>query len=102
MADLVHYVIVRADLTHGQQLAQTVHAVGESHGGIIHPPGTISVVLHVPDEIALRSLYAKLRDAGLNPSLIEECDGQAMSIGIPPTSDRKSVRRYVGYLPLAK
>ena len=95
-------MIVRSDLTHGQQVAQTIHAVGESHRGIVHPPGTIAVALAARDEAHLRELYAMLCEVGLSPSLIEECDGEAMSIGIPPTNDRKSVRRWVSQLPLVR
>lgn len=95
-------MIVRDDLSTGQKVAQTVHAVGESHRGTVHPPGTIAVVLAARDEDHLRELYTKLLDEGLEPSLIEECDGEAMAIGIPPTRDRGSIRRHVSQLPLIK
>lgn len=98
----MHYIIVRADLTRGQQVAQAIHAVGESHGGIVHPPGTIAVALAARDQAHLRELYATLVEAGLSPSLIEECDGEAMAIGIPPTRDRQNIRRWVSQLPLVR
>jgi hypothetical protein len=93
---------VRNDLTTGQKVAQTIHAVGESHRGVVHPPGTIAVALSARDELHLRELFKTLEEAGLKPSLIEECDGEAMSIGIPPTNDRGSIRKWVSQLPLVR
>jgi hypothetical protein len=99
--DVTHYVIVRADLPHGSQVAQTIHAAGESTPQRC-TPGTIAVALHARDEVHLRALANKLALAGIPHCVIEECDGEAMAIGIEPTTDRAAVRKVVSALPLVR
>ena len=100
--DLVHYVIVRGDLPHGSQVAQTIHAVGESHGGTVHPPGTVAVALAARDQAHLLEVAAVLTKAGLAYVLISECDGEPMAIGLRPTRDRAAVRKVLSSMPLVK
>ena len=99
--DVAHYVIVRADLPHGAQVAQTIHAAGESTPQRC-TPGTIAVALHARDEVHLRAVAAKLSLAGIPHCVVEECNGEAMSIGIEPTTDRAAVRKVVSALPLVR
>jgi sirohydrochlorin ferrochelatase len=84
------------------QVAQTAHAASEASG---HPP-TIVVALVVPDEQTLRRLAEALGERSLTHQLILEdagpFAGQAMAIGIVPTSDRAAVRKAVSHLPLVK
>ena len=100
---LVHYVIVRSDLPHGVQVAQTAHAAGESHGV---PTGTIVVALAVPDEQSLHNVAKALGAQSQDYALIVETEGsyagQAMAIGVAPTSDRAAVRKAVSALPLVR
>ena len=102
---LYHYVVVRSDLPHGVQVAQTIHAAGESCEGPL-PSGTYAVALSVPDETSLRELARRLWDSEVPHKLILEpdapYDGQAMAIGIFPTTDRDRVRRLTSSLPLVK
>lgn len=107
--DLVHYVVVREDLSPGQQLAQAVHAAGES-ASPVPEPGTVAVVLGVRDEEALWKTYDRLTEAGVGAHLvIEPCgpaycpclgDGHACAIGVfpIPSADRKRVRAALGNL----
>lgn len=106
-APLTHYVVVRKDIPPGAQLAQSVHAAGESPGP--KPvPGTTAVVLHAADEKHLSIVKARLDKAGISAHCVYESDddkhfpGQMMSIGVEPTSDRDSVKRILSSLPLAK
>jgi len=99
---MVHYVIVRSDLTHGQQVAQAVHAVGESHGGLVHPAGTVAVALSATDKKHLLEIYATIVAADIKCVLIIECDGEPMAIGVCPTRDRKSIRKVTSTLKLVK
>jgi hypothetical protein len=102
---LYHYVVVRSDLPHGVQVAQTIHAAGESCDGPL-PSGTFAIALSVPDEPSLRDLARRLWDSEVPYKLIEEPDapynGQAMALGIFPTTDRERVRRVTSSLPLVK
>lgn len=101
---LTHYVIVRADLPVGVQIAQTIHAAGYSSPGNI-PDGTYAVALTCRDEAELRALADRLEKEGLPRHLIVEADapydGQAMAIGIPPM-DRKTLKPILQKLPLLK
>jgi peptidyl-tRNA hydrolase len=92
-------VIVREDIPRGLQVAQTVHAAGESVERRV-PTGTRSVAIGVPDESTLRGLHATLHQAGVTCVLIEESDGTAMAIGCAPVSDRAAIRRLTSHLPL--
>lgn len=99
--DVAHYVVVRADLPHGSQVAQTIHAAGES-APTRCLPGTIAVALHARDERHLRQVADRLGAAGIPHHLVEECDGEAMAIGVEPTTDRAAVRRVLSQLPLVR
>lgn len=93
------YVVVRADLPIGLQMAQAIHAalrfghyVGEREN---------VVVLHMPDEDALASLAdAMAHTAGLLWIVFHEpdLDGQVTSLAIDGVA---SVRKYLRPLPLA-
>ncbi len=102
---LTHYVIIRADLPNGVQLAQTIHAAGESADGPL-PSGTIAVALEVSDEAALRNLAKELWNGEIPHKLIVEVDGayanQAMALGIFPTFNRDKIKKYTGHLRLVK
>jgi len=102
---LYHYVVVRSDLPHGVQVAQTIHAAGESCDGPL-PSGTYAIALSVPDEASLRSLAERLWDSEVPHKVIMEPDapynGQAMAIGIFPTTERERVRRVTSSLPLVR
>lgn len=102
----VHYVIVRSDLTHGQQVAQVVHAAGESTPLRV-PTSTIAVALAARDEDHLRKISQDLKLADIPHVLIREPiqgreDGEAMSIGIEPTGDRSAIRKVTSSLPCVK
>lgn len=99
--DLVHMVIVRGDLTIGQQFAQCIHATGESSPYRI-PLNTVAVGLSCKDQPELLELHAKLEAANIPHALIRECDGEPMAIGIEPTRDRKALRKLTSSLPLVK
>jgi hypothetical protein len=104
-ADMVHYVVVRRDIPLGAQLAQSVHAAGES--AELRPlPGTTAVVLHAADEMHLKLIKARLDKAELRHHLVIESEGefanQMMSIGLAPTSDRTAIKKVLSSLPLAK
>ena len=92
---------MRADLSHGSQVAQSIHAAGESTSGPLLP-GTIAVALHARDEGHLRQLHHELVEAGLGHHVVEECDGELMAIGLTPTTDRAAVRKVLSSLPLVK
>lgn len=102
---LYHYVIVRADLPHGMQVAQTIHAAGESAQGVL-PEGTYAVALHVAGETELENLLYKLCAARIPYVAVMEnageYDGQLMAVGICPTRDRDMIRKYVSSLPLVR
>lgn len=100
-SDLVHYVIVRADLSHGQQIAQAIHATGESAPGRV-PPNTVAVALAARNQAHLLELDAALTAAGIVHVLIVECDGEPMAIGCEPTRDRPAMRRVLSQVPLVR
>lgn len=95
---LVHYVILRGDLPHGLQVANAIHAAGESGARLGRPleVGTIAVALAVKDEPHLRELARMLDHAGLAFERIRESEGpyagQWMALGIHPTTDRDAIR----------
>jgi hypothetical protein len=104
---LYHYVISRRDLPLGNQLAQAIHAAGES--ATPRPqPGCRAVALHAADETHLKIIAARLDKADIRHHCVYESDddakypSQLMSIGVPPTSDRDKLRKVLGSLPLAK
>jgi hypothetical protein len=86
------------------QVAQTAHAAGESTGHV--PTGTVVVALAVPDEQALHKVAAALGAQSQTYALITENEGpyagQAMALGVAPTTDRQAVRRAVSALPLVR
>jgi hypothetical protein len=97
-------VIVRRDLALGVAAANIVHAAGESSPGNL-PSSTYAVALACPDEVALRSLAARLTAVGVRHRAIVECEGehagQMMAIGCAP--ERKEVmRRHLSSLPLLR
>lgn len=95
--------MLRADLPRGHQLAQTVHAVGESLSEP-HPEGTYAIVLAVPDIRGLLDVRAALERAEIPHKLICEPDlnNAPTAIGLAPTQDRRRVRKVLGRLPLLK
>lgn len=101
----MHYIVVRSDLPHGVQVAQTAHAAGEPAGGPL-PDGTIVVALAVPTERTLLDVAKALGEHSLTYKLVVENEGpwagQAMSLGVTPTSDRRAVRKATSRLPLVK
>ena len=94
-------MIVRADLPHGSQVAQAVHAAGERAVGRV-PPRTIAVALSAKDAGHLGEIGAKLEAAGIEHVMIAECDGERMAIGIAPTRDRAAVRKVLSSIPLVR
>ena len=99
--DVAHYVIVRADLPHGSQVAQTIHAAGESTPRRLLP-GTIAVALHARDRDHLACIGDDLDRAGLANHRVVESDGELMAIGLEPTTDRNAVRKVLSKLPLVR
>jgi hypothetical protein len=101
---LAHYCIVRADLPHGVQAAQLIHAAGESSPGNI-PAHTFAIALHARDEKHLQDIAWSLAVAGIKHNIIMETDppygGAAMSIGIPPM-DRAVLKPILSSLPLVR
>jgi hypothetical protein len=109
---LVHYIIVRADLPHGVQVAQTVHAAGESAAiseriyEMPVLPGTVSVALHAKDSLHLDGIRHALNSVNIGHHCVYEIDapynGQLMAIGLfpIPVEDRDTIRAVLGKLPL--
>jgi hypothetical protein len=100
-------VIVRDDAPTGVQVAQTIHAAGQSAqlpgAGTASPP-TVAVALAAsPEELA--ALARTLADAGVPHVLVHEPDapwrGALMAIGVVPSS-RATVRRFVVHLPVVR
>lgn len=64
------------------------------------------VALVVPDEGSLRRLAEALGEHSLTHKLIVEEDGpfagQAMALGIHPTTDRAAIRKVTSALPLVR
>lgn len=102
---LYHYVIVRSDLPHGVQVAQTIHAAGESCEGPL-PSGTIAIALSAKNESQLEDIAGRLWEAEIPHTVITEPDapynGQAMSIGIWPSHDRDRIRKVTSSLALVR
>lgn len=92
---------MRADLPHGVQVAQMIHAIGESTPSRV-PPNTIAVALAARDRGHLLAIDSMLTLAGIPHVLIKECDGEPMAIGCEPTTDRATIRKVLGSLPLIK
>lgn len=89
------------DIPIGSQVAQVVHAAGES--AFPRPvPGAIAVALHARDELHLLQIADRLQAAGIPHHLVIEDDGQHMAIGVNPTTDRAAVRKVLSSLPLVK
>lgn len=101
---IAHYCITRADLPHGAQAAQLIHAAGESSPGSL-APGTHAYALCARDEDHLREIGWELTKNGIIPKLIVENDapytGQLMAIGIPPMP-RSKLKKLLSDLPLLK
>ena len=109
---LYHYIVLRNELPDGVQLAQTVHAAGESSllrlDGSLRtgrlPANTHAVVLAETAKTPLEALEAQLRAAGIAHAAIREPDapylGQLLAIGAAP-APRKQVGRFFKGLPLA-
>jgi len=102
---LYHYVIIRADLPRGVQIAQTIHAAGESSPGNL-PPTTHAVALETPNEQGLLDLEARLTQAGIAHVAIREPDApynnQLMAIGIPPQVRSKTLRKHLSRYALVR
>ena len=104
---IAHYVIVRDDAPPGVQLAQTIHAAGQSAqlaGASPTTPPTIAIALAAPPaELAV--LARALAEAGVRHVRVHEPDepwrGALMAIGVVP-SPRALVRRFVAHLPLVR
>ncbi|MEO8552943.1 MAG: hypothetical protein ABI678_23365 [Kofleriaceae bacterium] len=98
-------MIVRSDVPTGVQLAQTIHAAGQSaqlcDAGSASPPTIAVAVAAAPYELAL--LARADADERVPHVLVFEPDepwrGALMAIGLAP-SPRTLVRRYVAHLPL--
>lgn len=99
--DLCHYVIVRGDLPIGSQVAQTIHAAGESTPSRV-PTNTVAVALRARDVEHLLEIRDTLSRAAIPHVLICECDGEPMAIGVEPTRDRYAIRKVTSNLPLVK
>ena len=96
-------MIVREDLPKGFLAAHVAHAAGESGPA---PPGSIAVVLGVPNEAELLAINARFTARGVEHVLIREdagvYSGQATAIGVRPTLDRALVGRTVSSLRLVQ
>ena len=97
-------MILRADLPRGIQIAQAVHAAGESAPGVL-PAGTFAVVLSVEGERELVHLADRLRLAGVDFVSIFEpdppYDNALMAIGVRP-GRKETLRRHLSSLPLLR
>lgn len=100
---LYHYIVVRTDLPVGFLSAQVAHASGESLSEPV-APGTFAVVLGVDTEAELRALHTQLKAGRIRCILVEETDapytGQATAIGIEPTTDKATLKKYLSRLSL--
>lgn len=92
---------MRADLSRGAQVAQAIHAAGESAAARV-PKNTIAVALAARDRDHLLELDEQLERAGVAHVLIRECDGEPMAIGCEPTRDRAAIRKELSRLPLVR
>jgi hypothetical protein len=96
---------VRRDLPLGVQVAQTIHAAGESIRGPL-PPQTRAVALAADDEAALWSLEERLIALDIAHVAIREIDapycGALMAIGVVPAARTPHLRRVLGRYPLLR
>jgi len=100
------YIIVRLDLTIGQQMAQLVHANTEyilnnlSDSTDWYNNSNYVVCLNVKDEEQLSFLSSKLEASGINHSRFTEPDlnNSLTSISFIGNSD---VKKFISSLPLA-
>jgi hypothetical protein len=101
---ITHYCITRADLPHGLQAAQLIHAAGESSTGNL-PAHTYAIALTCKDESELNDLSFRLFAAGIPHRRIIENDapwtGQLMAIGIKPMR-RSELKRHLSGLKLLR
>lgn len=102
---LHHYCVVRSDVPFGTQLAQLVHAAGESVRAPV-PPTTHAVVLHAESEADLLRLEQTLKDSGFSFVAIREPDapwlGQLMAIGVEPQIRSKQLKKLMSGFKLAR
>lgn len=100
------YIVVRADLPAGLQVAQAIHAAfqfSQQHPDLVRPwhqDSQYLVVLAAPSEHALRALSAKAMQRGLPHSTWTEPDlgDEATAIAFAPG---EAARRLCSSLPLA-
>ena len=100
-------MIIRSDVPPGVQLAQTIHAAGQSAQALdaySASPPTVAVALAAsPAELAL--LARALAEADVRHVLVHEPDepwrGALMAIGMVP-APRALVRSFVAHLPLVR
>lgn len=101
---IAHYCITRADIPHGNQAAQLIHAAGESSSGNLSPH-TYAIALTARDEAHLDEISVRLDAEGIVHTRIVENDapyeGQLMAIGIPP-QERWRIHKHLSQLPLLK
>jgi len=98
------YIIIRADLDPGAQLAQACHAAfqfGIDHKTVTdywHLKSNNLVLLSVPNEATLKHLATRIQDAGLAHSTFREIDfdNAVTALALEPDG-----RRLVSNLPLA-
>lgn len=92
-------------MPHGVQVAQCIHAAGESSPGNI-PGDTHAVALHVKNEARLLKLEQALLDARVKFVAIREPDAPfnnaLMAIGLSPAPRTPELRQLLGKLPLVK
>lgn len=97
-------MVVRADLPHGIQAAQIIHAAGESSPGHL-PDGTFAVALAARDELHLALVAERLRARGIAFVAIHESDapyaGALMALGLAP-GRKEQLRRHLSSLPLLR
>jgi hypothetical protein len=90
---------------HGVQIAQIIHAAGESSPGDL-PGDTHAVALHAKNEGQLLKLEQALIEARVPFKAIREPDapwsGALMAIGLSPTHRTPELRKLMGKLPLVK
>lgn len=102
---MYHYVIVRKDIPIGAQLAQTVHAAGESALFKV-PPDTHAIVLAAKSEEQLREIESKLLENSIPHRSIIEIDppyeNQLMAIGLIPSRKTSSIKKVLSQLPLVR
>lgn len=99
-----HFVLIRSDLPFGVQLAQTVHAAGQSSPGPGLPPDTHAVVLQA-SEAQIRALEGKLLARGIQYFLVREPDppynGALMALALPPQPRTPELKRLFSSFSLA-